>query len=570
MLKSKFYPFLLAVILSLFLSSTMGYSCTNILVTKGASADGSVMVTYSADSPQLYGELYYHKGSSHPAGSKIEIYEWDSGKYLGDIAQVAKTYTTVGNMNEYQLIITETTFGGRGELTDTTGIIDYGSLIYLTLQRAKTAREAIKVMTDLVEEYGFASSGESFSIADKDEVWVMEMIGKGTKMEGGVNKRKGAVWVAVKIPDGYITAHANQARITTFPLNDPENCIYSPDVISFAKEMGYYKGKDKNFSFTDAYAPANFSALRACEARVWAAFNILGDGMIGDKHYTYYTDFAMGHNAANKMPLYIKPAKKLTVKDVADAMRDHYTGTVLDMREDIGAGGNELPYRWRPLSWEYEGERYYNERAIATQQTGFWILGQARSWLPDEIGGILWFAVDDAATSPLTPIYSSSLDVPDCFREGNGSLFEYSETSAFWLFNRVSNFAYSRYNIIYPDIKIELDNHECAAIERTAAIDQAALALHKESPMKAREFLTDYSVNLAQQLFNNWVKLDRYLLMKHVDGLVKHESSRGVFMDNGYGRGVPKSPATPGYSDRWKRKVIEETGDKLKVVEPKR
>ncbi len=542
-------------------------SCTNILVTKGASKDGSVMVTYAADSHQLYGELYQHKGKSHAPGTMIDIYEWDTGKFLGKIPQVPVTYSTMGNMNEHQLIIVESTFGGRRELVDTTGIMDYGSLIYLTLQRAKSAREAIDVITNLIKDYGYFSSGESFSIADKDEVWLLELIGKGTKMVDGVNVNKGAVWVAVRIPDGYISAHANQARITTFPKNDPENCIYSPDVISFAREMGYYNGSDKDFSFSDTYAPLTFSGMRGCEGRVWAAFNILGKGMIGDKPYTYYEDYASGHNPKNRMPLYIKPAEKVTLKMVADAMRDHYKGTILDMTQDIGAGGHALPYRWRPLTFEVDGERYYNERAIATQQTGFWLLGQARSWLPDEIGGILWFGVDDAATSALTPIYSASYEVPECFRVGNGNMTTYSPTSAFWIFNRVANFAYLRYDMISADVKIAVDKHELTALERVPAIDAAALALYKESPQKAREFLTDYSVSTAQQLFNTWVELDRYLLVKYIDGNVKRESAPGCFLDNGSGKNIPASPMFPGYSERWKRAVKEDAGDRLRVIE---
>jgi dipeptidase len=564
-MKKKIITAIMIVIFTLTIHNE-ATSCTNILVTKGASKDGSVMVTYAADSHQLYGELYYVKGGKHAPGSMIDIHEWDTGKYLGKIPQIPMTYTTVGNMNEHQLIITETTYGGRSELRDTTGIMDYGSLIYLTLQRAKNAREAIKVMTDFVEEYGYYSSGESFSIADKDEVWVLEMIGKGTKMVDGENANKGAVWVAVKIPDGYITAHANQARITTFPKDDPENYLYSEDVISFAREMGYYDGSDEDFSFSDTYAPLDFGGMRGCEARVWAAFNIFGKGMIGDKPYTDYQDYAMGYNPDNRMPLYIKPAEKVTVKMVADAMRDHYEGTILDMTKDIGAGGNELPYRWRPMTFEVDGEKYYNERAIATQQTGFWLLGQARNWLPDEIGGILWFGVDDAATSALTPIYSSSLDVPECFRVGNGDMTTYSETSAFWIFNRVSNYAYSRYNRIAPDVKHEIDKHELTAMERIPAIDAAALEIHKNSPEKAREFLTDFSVNTAQQLFYTWVELDKYLLVKHLDGNIKRESSRGCFIDNGHSEKIPASPIFPGYSEKWKRAVKEDAGKKLKIM----
>ena len=544
-----------------------GNTCTNLLITKGASKDGSVMITYSADSQNLYGELYYTPGGTFAPGTMLKVFNWDNGRYLGEIAQVPRTYTTVGNMNEHQLIITETTFGGVRELSDRTGLIDYGSLIYITLQRAKTAREAIKIMTELVAEYGYCSGGESFSIGDKDEVWIMEMIGKGTKTENGVNVNKGAVWVAVRIPDGYVSAHANQARITTFPKNDPENCVYSPDVISFAKEMGLYKGSDNEFSFSDTYNPLSFSGMRGCEARVWAAFNIMGKGKIGEKPYTDYLDYAMGHNPKNRMPLYIKPAEKLTVKMVADIMRDHYEGTALDMTKDIGAGGNALPYRWRPMSFEIDGQTYTNERAIATQQTGFWLLGQARNWLPDEIGGIIWFGVDDAATSALTPIYTSSLDVPECFRVGNGSMLEYSPTSAFWLFSRVTNYAYSRYDMIAPDIIKAADEHELASIERIPAIDAAALSLHKASPLKAREFLTDYSINTAQALFNRWVKLDHYLLVKFVDGYVKSQNEDGSFKDNGSGKNIPATTIQPGYTEMWKRAVIQQAGERLKRVE---
>lgn len=539
-----------------------GESCTNLLISKGATKDGSVMVTYSADSHQLYGELYFKMANSFAPGSMLKIYEWDSGKYLGEIPQIGKTYTTVGNMNEHQVIITETTFGGL-PLEDSTAIMDYGSLIYVTLQRAKTAREAIKIMTDFVKEYGYYSAGESFSIADKNEVWILEMIGKGVKMVNGKNANRGAVWVAARIPDGYISAHANHARITTFPLNDPENFLYAPDVISFARENGYYKGTDKDFSFSDTYAPLDFGSMRGCEARVWAAFNILGGGMINGKPYTDYEDYAMGHNAKNRLPLYIKPAQKLTVKMVADVMRDHYEGTALDMTKDAGAGGHALPYRWRPMGFKVDGVSYTNERAIATQQTGFWLLGQARNWLPDEVGGIFWFGVDDAATSALTPIYSSSLRVPECFRVGNGDMLTYSPTSAFWLFNRVTNFAYLLYDRVAPEIRKVGDKHEIDAIERTAAIDEAAMMLYKESPQKAREFLTDYSVNTAQELFAKWDKLDKYLLVKFMDGNIKKQDANGCFLDNGYSKAIPPMPSQPGYSEMWKRTVKESAGERL-------
>ena len=368
----------------LLLESTPAGACTNFIVTRGASTDSTTLVSYSADSHALYGCLYKFnapKGGFRP-GEMLAVYEWDTGRYLGDIPQVEHPYSTVGNMNEHSLIITETTYGGRGELADSTGRMDYGSMIYITLQRARTAREAIRVMADLADTYGYASEGESFSIADADEAWIMEVIGKGFEPDGkGGNARKGIVWVARRIPDGYVSGHANQARITTFPLDDPDNCLYSPDVISFAREMGYYEGPDAEFSFCDAYAPADFSALRACEARVWSFFRRVADGM------DTYTDYAMGHNPANRMPLWVKPSKKVSPKEVFDAMRDHYEGTPMDMTRDLGAGGCGLPYRWRPMSFEVDGTEYVNERATATQQTGFWFVAQARSYLPDPCGG---------------------------------------------------------------------------------------------------------------------------------------------------------------------------------------
>ncbi|MEG2849170.1 MAG: C69 family dipeptidase, partial [Bacteroidales bacterium] len=527
---------------------------------------GSVMVTYSADSHTLYGELYHTSANIFPKGSKLKIFEWDSGKYNGEISQVEKTFSTMGNMNEHQLIITETTFGGRGELVDTTGIVDYGSLIYITLQRAKTAREAIKIMGDLVAEYGYASGGESFSIADKEEVWIMEMVGKGTKLnKKGININKGANWVAIRIPDGYVSAHANHSRITTFPLNDPENCIYEKNTINFAREAGLYKGLDTEFSFCDAYAPADFGALRGCEARVWSAFNILGKGMIGDKPAMNYIDYAKGENLTNKMPLYIKPAEKVDVKQVADVMRDHYENTPLDMRNDIGAGGFELPYRWRPMGFEVNGKSYTNERAIATQQTGFWLLGQSRNWLPNEIGGIIWFGVDDAATSCLTPVYSSGLRTPQCFAVGNGNMTTYSPTSAFWLFNKVAQAAYLRYNILAPEIQKAAADHELGAMQIIPTVDEEALRLSKTKPEDVKEYLTKWSEKFADRMFKKWKDLDEYLLVKYIDGNVKKQNADGSFKDNGNNRNIPASPSQPGYSEHWKKKVVEDAGDKLLV-----
>ena len=546
------------IVLLALLSVQRADACTNFIITKGASTDGSVMVTYAADSHQLYGALYkYNAPKKIKAGEMIPVYEWDTGRFLTNIPQVAKTYSTVGNMNENQVIIAETTYGGREELVDETGLMDYGSLIYITLQRATTAREAIDIMVELANTHGYASSGESFSVADENEAWIFEIIGKGTKMVDGKNVNKGIVWVARRIPDGYICAHANQARISTFPLNDPENCIYSEDVISFAREMGYFDGKDEEFSFCQAYAPLDFSGARGCEARVWSFFNTFADGM--DK----YLDYAMGYNLNNPMPLWIKPDQKISPKQVFDAMRDHYEGTPMDMTTDIGAGGSKLPYRWRPMDFEVDGVTYVNERATATQQTGFWFTAQARNYLPDAVGGILWFGVDDAATSCLTPIYCSVTDVPECFREGNGHMTQYSPTSAFWIFNRVAQFAYLRYDYIGAEVQKSADEWENAKLKEVLTVDNAAKGL---SLKKQKEYLTDYSIQTAQNMFNRWVELDQYLMVKYIDGNIKVEDENG-FVDNGNGKNIPASPDQPGYSEKWKRAVAADNGDVLRVVE---
>jgi len=536
-----------------FLAGTAtAFACTNFIVTKGASTDGSVMVTYAADSHWLYGALYKHQGGKHKPG-QIAINNWDNGRYQGLIDQVPVTYSTVGNMNEHSLIITETTFGGRKELRDKKGIMDYGSLIYTTLQRAKTAREAIAVIVELANKYGYASSGESFSLVDTEEAWIMELIGKGSKLdEKGNNLRKGIVWVARRIPDGYVCSHANQARITTFPLNDKENCLYSSDVISFAREMGYFNGKDEEFSFCDAYAPLDFSALRACEARVWAFFRTITEGM--DK----YTDYAMGHNPANRMPLWVKPTNKISPKQLFDAMRDHFEGTPMDMTTDIGAGGNGCPYRWRSKHFKVDGVEYCNERATATQQTGFWLCGQARKGKT----GILWFGTDDAATSPLTPIYCNTTEVPWCLSEENGSLLHYSPTSMFWVTNRIANFAYLRYDTIGKRVREEVDKWENEKLAEIAKVDEKVAAM---SPKKAQKTLTNYSTVTAQKLFEKWDTLDKYLLVKYIDGNTKLEDKNG-FTDNGNGRNIPGKIEQLGYSEKWKRAVAADNGEVLKVI----
>lgn len=533
--------FLLAV------SST--YPCTNFLVGKKASKDGSTIISYSADSYNLYGELYHWPAATYPKGTMLKVYEWDSGKYLGEIPQALQTYNVIGNMNEHQLAIGETTFGGRPELQDKNGIMDYGSLIYITLQRAKSAREAIQVMTSLVEEHGFYSSGESFSIADPNEVWVMEMIGKG---EGN----KGAVWVAVRIPDDCVSAHANQARIQQFPLNDSENCIYSPDVISFAKEKGYYEGNDDDFSFAQAYAPLDFGALRFCEARVWSFFNRVNSSM-GE-----YVTYAQG-KTTDPMPLYIKADNKLSVRDIQNLMRDHYEDTELDWRYDIGAGPFNSPYRWSPLTYEVDSVAYCNERPIATQQTGFSFIAQMRSWLPSPIGGILWFGIDDAAQTVYYPFYSGHNKVPHEMEVGNGDLLTYSETSAFWTHNLVSNMVYTRYSDKIKDLQKAQQMLEDKFESNQPQVENKAQELFNNSNDEAVTYLTNYTNKLVEDGMTEWKKLSQYLLVKYIDGVVKPEDN-GQFKRNEHGQ--PASPIRTGYSEEFYKKVIEQTGDKYKVL----
>ena len=578
------------LISAMLMAGTYAMACTNYIVGKKASVDGSVMCTYSADDYGMFQPLCHFTAGKHAEGEMRRIVNWDSNEYHGEIPETPETYNVVGNINEWQVTIGETTFGGREEMVDSTGIMDYGSLIYVALERARTAREAISVIVELANEYGYYSSGESFSIADKDEVWVMDLIGKGMKMENGKNLRKGIVWVARRVPDGYICAHANQARISTFPLNDPQNCLYAPDVISFAREMGYFSGKDEEFSFCDAYAPLDFGAMRGCEARAWAAFNILCDGkftfedengnLVTRDAYDY-VEYALGHDASKRFPLFVKPARKITVKNVADVMRDHYEGTPMDMTTDIGAGGNALPYRWRPMGFEWEGKQYTNERAIATQQTGFWFVGQARGWLPDAIGGVNWFGCDDAATSYLTPIYTSINEVPECFREGNGNMITYSPTSSFWMNNRVTNACYRMYNIMAPTVRAEIDAWENEMIQAVAAADKQALEMYKTAMKKPRkqirrndalrkvadpftavkQYLTDFSVSNAQKIFNKWVALEQLLFVKYIDGNVKAQNPDGTFVTNGHTDCIPAGITQPGYTDKWKEAVARDHGE---------
>jgi dipeptidase len=536
--------FLATLILFLFFISEKSFPCTNFLISKGASIDGSTMITYSADSHTLYGELYFRPAADYPAGALVDVYEWDTGEFLGKIPQVRHTWSVVGNMNEHQLAIGETTFTGRPELQDSTGLMDYGSLIYMTLQRAKTAREAIAIIDKLMTVHGYCSTGESFSISDPNEVWIMEIIGKGPG-------NKGAVWVARRVPDGYVCGHANQARITTFPLKDPENCLYAKDVIELARKKGYFSGRDEEFSFADAYAPLDFEAVRFCDARVWSGFRKVADGM------DEYTDYALGENMNHRLPLWVKVNRKLGVADVMNMMRDYYQDTPLDMTRDIGAGPNKVIVRWRPLTWKVDGVTYLNERAISTQQTGFSFIAQARSWLPDPVGGILWFGVDDTYSTVYSPMYCGMTAVPPSFAAGNGAMMEFSPDAAFWVFNQVSNLAYTRYNLMLPYIQEKQKQLESRYLKENATVDQEAVKLYNNSPEKAMQYLTDYSIKSGEQTVAEWKNLYAFLFTRFMDGNVKTKVE---------GKLEPKVEQ-PGYDETWYRKVAEDAGNRLKVPE---
>lgn len=526
------------------------WACTNLIVGRHASTDGSTIVSYSADSYGLFGELYHYPAGTHAKGTMRPVHEWDTGKYLGEIPEARTTYNVIGNMNEHQLTITETTFGGREELVDTTGIIDYGSLIYIALQRSKSAREAIQVMTDLVQEYGYYSSGESFTIADPREVWVMEMIGKGV----GV---KGAVWVAVRIPDDCISAHANQARIHQFPLNDKENCLYSPDVISFAREKGYFSGLNKDFSFANAYAPLDFGARRYCEARVWSFYNMFTDR--GEEFLPYILG-----STDKPMPLYVKAKKRISVQEIQQAMRDHYEGTPLDLSQDFGAGINHSPYRLSPLSFTVDGEEYFNERPISTQQTGWVIVAQMREHLPNAIGGVLWFGCDDANMTVFTPVYCCTNVVPQCYSRVDGADYiTFSWRSAFWIMNWVANMVYPRYDVMIGDVRATQQSLEGTLATAQKGIESAALELYEKNADEAKAFLTRYTNSAAQSTIDAWRTLGEYLVVKYSDGVVRRTDAQGRFQRNDIGQ--PASPIRPGYPESFLKEYIKATGDRYKV-----
>ncbi|MDR0413966.1 MAG: C69 family dipeptidase [Prevotellaceae bacterium] len=551
------------------IAACQAFACTNFIVTKGASKSGACLVSYSADSHVLYGELYHYPAATHEKNAMRKVYEWDTKKFLGEIPEAEVTYNVVGNMNEHALAIGETTFGGRQELCDTLGLLDYGSLIYITLQRAKTAREAIKTIANLVEKYGYCSGGESFSIADPSEAWIFEMVGKSSrevKNAKGKPFARGAVWVAVRIPDGYVSGHANQARIQTFPRADGKKSItarqmnknfppsaevvYADDVVEFARACGYFSGSDKEFSFSDTYNPVDFGGARFCDARVWSFFKSVNDEM------QPYLDYAMGHNLKHRMPLYVKPNRSLGVDDIAAAMRDHYEDTPMDMRTDAGAGAYACPYRWRPMTWELDSTAYIHERATATQQTGFWFVAESRA---PRTGGILWFGVDDAATSCLTPIFSCSTRVPECFAEGNGNMLTYSPTAAFWLFNRVTNFAYSRYNAMSDDIvKVQ----RAFEAESLSEVDEAIRrAQELPTPDSQVAMLTELSVKRAENLMARWQQLDSYLLVKYIDGNIKKEKNGG-FERTKYG--ACPSPLHPQLPEKFRRIIVDDNGETIR------
>lgn len=541
-------------------SSADALACTNMLVGKKASVNGSTMISYNADSHTLYGELYFTPAADHAPGAMRKVIEWDTNKPLGEIPQPAHTYRVVGNVNEWQVTIAESTWGGRHNLSDENGIIDYGSLIYIALERSKTAREAIDVMTSLVSEYGYYSSGETFSIGDPNEIWVMDLTGKGTG-------NTGAVWVAQRIPDDCISAHANQARIHKFPqakkkLNKKMNryevgdsCMFSADLIPFGRTLGY-EGSDADFDFSATFGDLDYSAFRGCDGRVWAFFNRYASGM---ERYFDFVDMVEG---AEVLPLYVKPDRLLSHRDIQDALGDHFEGTPWDMTKDVGGGPFHSPYRWRPMHFEVDGVTYTHERAIGTQQTGFSFVAEMRGWLPREVGAKTWFAADDAATAIFMPIYNNILEAPLCLRVGNGDMLTFSWTSAFWMTNWVANQCYSR----YEDMKVDVDRVRNEIMDRwdaeTDSIDAQAVALLKNSTSDVTDFLNEYTARESNGATEAYKELGIYLLVKYLDGNIKQEKD-GEFARTPYG--IADHPQQPKYSEEFYRAIVNQIGDKIKV-----
>lgn len=538
------------LLLTLTASPILTWAGTNIIVGKNASADGSTFCTYTADSYYLYGDLSFYPSATYSKYTQTKIFGWDTHRYQGMIEQTGETYAVLGNINEHQVCITESTFGGRKELIDTTGVLDYGNLIYVTLQRAKTAKEALLVMTELVEEYGYCSSGETFSIADPNEIWIMEMIGKGPDI-------KGAVWVALKLPDDCISAHSNHSRITTFPLNDRANCLYSKDVISFAREKGYFDGKNKDFSFSDAYDPMSFNARRFCDARVWSIYKSVC------KETEKGIDYILGKND-ERLPLWVKPDQKVSLLQLKNLQRDHFENSPLSMANDPGAEPFKAEFRYEPRIWEYEGQKYFNETPTAGPKNAFSFVAQMRSWLPSKIGGVLWFGVDDANFTVYIPIYCGTTEVPACFRRGNGSLLRFSWDAAYWVFNWVSNMAYAKYQYLAPDIKNAQAEFEQKLEDNLQVVEEAAQSLYKKSPEYAMRFLTEYSQNQANLMMQQWKALGEHLMVKYTDGNIKRER-KGKFIDNGWG--VPSDIQTPGYSKEYYKSIVDSTGNRFLLIE---
>ena len=532
--------------------ATYASACTNFIVGKDASADGSVICTYNADDYGMFQNLCHYPAGKHAQGEMRKVYDWDTNKYHGEIPEAPETYNVIGNINEYQVTIGETTYGGREEMVDSTGILDYGSLIYIALQRSKTAREAIGVMTSLVETYGYNSEGETFTICDANEAWIMEMMGMGPGS-------KSAVWVAMRIPDNAICAHANQSRITKFNMKDKKNVLYSKEVIKYARRQGWFTGKDADFSWNEVYAKPDFSGRRFCEARVWSFFNHFSNDM------ERYLPYAMGKEAYEEpMPLWIVPNHKVSVKEVMECMRDHYEGTPFALDGDIGGGIWEMPYRPTPLTYEVDGKKYFNERPTSTQQTGFSYVSQMRSWLPREIGGLMWWGNDDGNMVAYTPIYCSMTDRPECYNTPGADELNFSDKNAFWVCNWVANMVYPRYSLLFPSLKSVRDSLEESYFSYQELVEQTAQKLHEGSPQKAVEFLNLYSKDKAQEMLKRWNALARYLIVKYND-MINRPEENGRFTRDQYGLG--QRPKRPGYPERFRRALVKQTGDKFKCPE---
>ena len=529
-------------------------ACSNFIVGKKASVDGSVMCSYSADDYGMFQNLCHYPAAKHAKGEMRKIYDWDTNKYHGEIPEAAQTYSVIGNINEWQVTIGETTYGGREEMADSTGIMDYGSLIYVALQRSKTAREAIKVMTTLANTYGYNSEGETFTICDPNEAWIMEMMGKGAGS-------KGAVWVALRIPDDAVCAHANQSRIGKFNMKDKKNVMYAKDVVSFARSKGWFQGKDADFSWKMAYAKPDFSGRRFCDARAWSMLNHFYD-------MTPYLDWALGKNPdAQDMPLWVVPNKKVSVKDVENVMRDHYEGTPLSVADgsDIGGGIWEMPYRPTPLMYKVDGKQYFNERPVSTQQSGFVFVSQMRSWLPREIGGVFWFANDDANMAAFTPVYCSMTERPECYNTPGADALHFSKKNAYWVCNMTSNMVYPRYSLMFPTLKEVRDSLDNSYIAAQAGVEKKAQELYAQNPQAAVKYLNDYSVEKAQQMLARWNQLFEFMVVKYNDMIIKPTDKNGTFEKTQYGLGA--RPVRPGYPEKYAKELVKQSGDKFLVPE---